>query len=119
MTLEATYKHEHELRKWPATADHTPGQVVLTPEGLVGVIQGNDAQVLKTGDLVTARVRGVVALASASGTTISVGAVVHWDDTANLAIAAAGDFIAGRAVKAKVSGETEVLCSLNETVKSS
>lgn len=113
--VEGTFRNDHDFRSWVAAADFSPGQVVQAPDNLCGVIQGLDANNLKTGRTVTARVRGQVELASASGTTFAAGDLVHWNDTTNLAqTTTAGDWIAGRAAKAKVSGETVVLVALND-----
>ncbi len=114
MTAEAIYRYDEGTRRWKAGSDYQPGQVVQTPDNLAGVIQGLDANLLKSGSTVAAAVKGVFEVAAASGTTFSAGVAVDWDDTNNVVVATGtGTFALGKTVAAKSSGETSVLVSLN------
>lgn len=95
-----------------AAAVLQPGDIVLAA-GHAAVVAGCAA--IAIGDRFAAYTKGVYEVASASGTTFAVGASVAWDDSGNLAVATTtGTFEAGKAAKAKVSGELIVLVNLNE-----
>lgn len=98
-----------------AAGNYSAGEILsptITGAGVAGVVSGSAP--VKTGDRFTVLTRGVFELASASATTISKGAVAHWNDTSNLAVASGGDFRVGPALVAKTSGQLKVLVNLNE-----
>lgn len=95
-----------------ATAAHSAGDIIQAA-GIAAVVTGS--QPIAIGERFTALTKGVFAVLTASGTTFSAADEIEWDDTNNLAVAAAGgDFDLGRAVNAKTSGQTETLINLNE-----
>lgn len=107
---EAIRRGEFDELHLIAGANYADGEVVNL-SGLAGVVEGP----VLSGDPMNVRVKGQYDIASASGTTFSAGAAVEFNATTNLAVAsAAGDFVLGIAVKAKVSGELVVRVLLNE-----
>jgi predicted RecA/RadA family phage recombinase len=95
-----------------AAAVLQPGDIVLGA-GHAAVVSGCAA--IAIGDRFAAYTKGVFEVDSASATTFTVGAEVEWDDTTNLAVAAAGGtFDLGRAAKAKIATELKVWVNLNE-----
>ena len=115
MALEATLKSDRRYPRWQSASNYTAGEIVKVPDGRAGVIQGLATDNLASGDEVTADCEGMYEIAAASGTTFALEAVVDWDDSAGIALAdgGAGDFELGKVARAKVSGETIVLVSLN------
>lgn len=110
MAVEATKYGDGDRIKFTASADLDPGDVVQKG-GLAAIVAGLKKTL--NGEEATGMVKGQYDVACASGTTFSEGATVQWDDTNKLAVAS-GDFTLGKAVKAKVSGETTVRVMLNE-----
>ena len=109
---EATYRYPgDEIHVASAAAAQNAGDVVQVG-GLAGVVEGLSN--IEVGDPMNVRVKGVFEVASASATVFAEGATVNWDDTAKLAITAAGDWTLGKAAKAKANGETVVSVILNE-----
>lgn len=114
MALEAIYRLPEDEREVTLSAAQKGGDIVQTADGYAGVIQGVGDYA--SGDIVKVKVKGVFEVASASATTFSAGAICEWDDGATAAVAnAAGDFDLGVVVKAKTSGQTTVLVSLNDS----
>lgn len=111
----AAYLHQDgEIQVVAATA-LSGGDIVQNTDGRALVRAGlKDSDASELVDFYT---RGVFDVAAASGTTFSAGEPVWWDESAELAINAgskgAGDFYIGKAIKAKVSGETAVQVELN------
>lgn len=96
-----------------AAAALEPGQVVELPDGRAGVVSG--VEDIANGERYAAITKGDLELDCASGTTLSAGAAVEWDDTNNVVVAAAGgDFRVGVLKEAKTSGQLFVRVSLNE-----
>jgi predicted RecA/RadA family phage recombinase len=100
--------------------DYTPGTatvagtIILHSSGKAAVILAG----LAAGELGAAIREGIFDVLAASGTTFADGESVWWDDTNNLAVNAGNanaTFRVGLAVRAKVSGETVVRLSLNES----
>lgn len=99
-------------RSAPLAAAATPGDIVQTPDGLAGIVQGVGPYA--TGDVVPVLVDAIVDVPVATGTTFANSAAVEWNTSTNLAVAAAGGtFELGGAYGAKVSGPTRMLVRLN------
>jgi predicted RecA/RadA family phage recombinase len=80
-----------------------------------GVVSGSSP--IRGGERFAAYTKGAYALVSASATTFAKAAAVEWNDSTNLAVAAAaGTFDVGGAIDAKVAGQTEVNVNLNQNV---
>lgn len=109
---EATLVNNGETLQKTAGAGYDCGDIIQIG-GLAGVVEGLCG--VANGDPLNARVKGQFDVASASATTFAEGATVEWDDTNKLAVAAAaGDFVLGKAAKAKTAGQTVVRVILNE-----
>jgi predicted RecA/RadA family phage recombinase len=113
MTLQAKLVWGgHYTAKITAGSALNPGDVVLISSTLVGVVAG--AHAIPAGEVATVYLDGIFDFASASGTTAAAGAIAEWDDTANLAVdAAGGDQDIGSVFAAKSSGETTMRVVLN------
>ena len=107
---QATYRGPGDEISFVAASDLASG-TVMQKGGLAGVVDGLS---VKSGDEATLRTKGRYEVASASATVFTEGQDVNWDDTAKLAITAAGDFSLGKAAKAKASGELVVTVIFNE-----
>lgn len=107
MTLEFKPTGHALEREEVASAALNPGDIVVSSDGVPGVVAGNGP--IANGERYTLLLgcRGYVP--SASATTFTAGATVDFNDTTKLAVASgAGDFAIGAAVKAKTSGQTQV-----------
>lgn len=108
---EAIYRTPgDEIHVAAAAADYDCGDIVQVG-GLAGVVEGVSG--VLTGEAFNARIKGGYDVACASGTTFSEGATVEFNNTTKLAVAS-GDFVLGKAARAKVSGQTVVRVQLNE-----
>ena len=108
----ATYLGPSTEFEGVAAADLASGDLVFDPSGRAGVVATNSG--VKSGSRYRASSTGRYGIPSASGTTFAADAIVYWDATAGLAVAAdAGDGVIGRALKAKIAGETSVEVELN------
>jgi predicted RecA/RadA family phage recombinase len=93
---------------------HTLTAAAVAGDGhLVGSLFGVAVSTGAIGDKIALATEGVFKLASASGTTYSVGDVVGWDNTGKLAVAAvAGDKDVAVCTEAKIAGTLEVECKI-------
>lgn len=94
----------------------SPGDVIVTSDGLAGVIVG--VQPGKTnfaiGDRVGVVTEGILRdVPVATGTTFAAGARIGWDAVNFLAVATAGTYALGGAMAAKASGPTRCDVRLN------
>lgn len=107
---ESTYHSEGVL------IDYTPGTAKAAGDiEFHGDIAGQVVTDLAANEKGALRIEGVVSLTKASGTVFAAGAVVHWDNTNELAVASETDGIVGRAVGGGADGQTYVLVKLNAT----
>jgi predicted RecA/RadA family phage recombinase len=108
---EGIYRHNgDEIHIGSAAAAYLDG-TVQKKGGMAGLVEGNVA----IGDPYNLRIKGMVELACATGTTLAEGVLVDWDDTTNLVVATTtGTFSAGRLAFAKVSGQLTAWVLLNE-----
>jgi predicted RecA/RadA family phage recombinase len=114
MALEATILDGRRYVKLTLSAAASAGDVMQAGDGRAGIIVGSGD--FASGDIVALDTECVAEIATASGTTFSAGDKVEWDDTNKLVVAAAGgDFDLGSALRAKTSGQTVTLVSLNTT----
>lgn len=115
MATQATYVKGDSIITVTASGTLASGDVVQLADGRAAVVGGLTGVV--SGEKYEAIVEGQFLVASASGTTFSLGVPVYWDDSANLAVATQTGWYLGRASKAKVSGELTVLVDLNTDAK--
>ena len=111
MTAEALYLGTCDEQVITAASALSGGDIVDLGDGRAGVVQGLGTYAI--GDSVTLKTTGRHRVLAATGTTFAAGAVVDWDDTGKLAVAA-GDFNIGRAEFAKASGPLYVDVLLND-----
>lgn len=110
----ATFKHPADEYHFTAGADYAAGDVILVGNE-VGIIEGNSG--VKSGDAAVARMQGVYEITMLSTDTGSVGALVYWDAGNTRLTTTAGSLkSAGVLRRAKASGETTALVSINEGV---
>ena len=115
---EARLIENSDTVEFTAGAALASGELLQHTDGRALVVQGS-GDGFASGALATGAVRGKFALASASGTTFSIGDSVYWDVSATQAVGPAltadgsADFYAGVATKAKTSGQTVVEVDLN------
>ncbi len=87
MTAEATLKHgdPHQFHRSSAHAALTAGQVIILPDGRVGVVPGanNAAGSVASGTPVEYQVVGVYEFTKAASVVIPDGQEVWWDHSAN------------------------------------
>lgn len=104
-----TYRHEGNI--W----DHTPGADVSSDQGvIIGTVVGIAVNDIKSGEMGSVRVKGVVEFAKPSAETITQGATLNFDETNQEFQLAAGDLAgAGVAAAPAASGETTVYVALN------
>lgn len=95
--------------EFTAGANVTCGEVLVAGHkvGVVASLEG-----VANGETGILTIRGIAYLPAASGTTFAQGANVQFNTSTNLAVASGGTH-AGRALYAKVSGETTVAVELN------
>lgn len=101
--------------EFTAAGAHVPGTLVQVA-GKVGILNPKaDGTAIVSGDLVSARIKGVVAIPYGSG-TFTDGEAVGYDQSADTAVESASgdsDFDAGTCVGGAGSGDSEVLVLLN------
>ena len=108
----ATYLGPCSEFEGTAAADLASGDVVFDASGRAGVVPTLSG--VKSGNKYRASTRGRYSFPSASATTFAANAIVYWDATAGLAVAAdAGDGVLGRALVAKTAGQLTVEVELN------
>lgn len=116
---EALLVYEDDQIQLVAATTYASGEVLRLSDGRVGIVAGLKA--IASGDAYCVYTEGVFALAAATGVTFLIGEAVYWDASANTAINVAnvgvGDFFAGYATKAKVSGELVVETDINAVNK--
>jgi len=116
---EALYNHDAGEIHDVAATTYASGEVIRLADGRAAVVQGLAA--IASGDAMCLAVAGIFALAAATGVTFAKGEAVYWDASANTAInlanVGAGDFFAGFAEEAKVSGQLVVKTDLNAVGK--
>lgn len=98
-----------------AAADLLPNELIQTLDGLAAVVMSN--KTVLSGEKCAVMTKGIVRVPSASGTTVTVGALVALDISEAAAVGAdatEADFVIGNARRAKTSGQTYVDCRLNE-----
>lgn len=114
MTIRAAFVQSDDCLDYiPATA-LDGGSVVLLPDGRVGVT----LTVLAAGVLGSVATEGLFDFNAASATLFSEGEDVYWDATNLLAVtagAATASYRVGRAVSAKIDGQTSVRVLINAT----
>jgi predicted RecA/RadA family phage recombinase len=93
------------------TAAQKPGDIVQTPDGYFGVVMGSKDYVI--GERAPITTDALVAVDSASATTITVGAAVFFNTTTRLAVASGVHPGIGGAARAKLNGELFVNVRLN------
>lgn len=110
-----TYQGEDGVVEITAAADLASGQILLLDDGRAGVVLGLNAP--DSGELAALATEGLFRVKAASGVTFAIGEDVYWDFSADTAInessAIAEDFRLGPAIKAKVSGDLEVVVDFN------
>jgi predicted RecA/RadA family phage recombinase len=109
---QAVFVHEAASIDYTPAADVAAGDVVVQGD-LVGVAK----QPIKANQLGALAVEGVCdfAKATGAGTAIAVGAIVYWDDAANVATAtAAGNKQIGKSVKAAGDNDATVRVKLSQ-----
>lgn len=110
MPPQAIHRHPGDEIHIIADADYACGDIVQAG-GLAGVVEGLSG--VKTGEMMTLRIKGGFDVLVASGTTFADGAAVQWNNSTKLAVAS-GTFALGKSVGAKVSGTTSMRVLLNE-----
>lgn len=112
MTCQAEYHNEDVGYDFIADATYASGEVIQCPDGRCGVIAGLRGAV--SGDAVKAETCGLFRLLKAAATVFTAGDVVYWNNSTNLAVAAAtGSFVAGICVEDAGNGPTRVKVLLN------
>lgn len=107
--VQAVFVHEGCSIDYTPAADVAAGDVIVQGD-LVGVAK----QPIKANQLGSLAISGVFDFAKATG-AISVGALVYWDDTANVATTVAtGNKLVGKAVRAAASADTTVRVKLSQ-----
>lgn len=99
--MAQNYIESGEVLDWTATADVTSGQVVAIGD-LVGVALGT----VKSGEIVSVRLKGVFEVPKATG-AITLGAKVYWNGTGATATATDNKLM-GYAWTAQASADTSV-----------
>ncbi len=115
--MEAVYRYCDEQIKIASPGTVESGQIVQTPDGRAGVVQGLNPET--TGGTVSLAVEGVFDVLCAAATEFAAGQTVYWDSSANLAVTApeAGeDFYVGVALAASSSTQAFVRVALNVPV---
>ena len=109
----AIFVQEGDQLDYTPSADCSAGDVVVQGD-LVGIARSP----ISAGTRGSLAVAGVFDLPKASATVFAVGANVYWDDTAKLAVTAAGEGgvnkLVGKAVRAAGSGATLVRVRLSQ-----
>lgn len=98
-----------------AAADLVPNQLIQTLDGLAAVVMSN--KTVLNGEKCAVMTQGIIRVPSASGTTLSAGALAALDISAEQAVdatATEADFTIGNARRAKTSGQTYIDCRLND-----
>lgn len=93
------------------TAAASPGDIIRTADGRAAIcgMSLSTSMPYAIGDKVSAETDVIAWVPCASGTTISVGGIVGWNNSTKLAVPVAADFFIGYAVQAKTSGQTRAL----------
>jgi len=116
MALEATILrpgHQSQVLHQDAAADRSTGELVQAG-GRAGVVVGNNAAALASGERIAVDTGAQVTVNPVSAVTFTEGATVGWDDTANQAVAGgAGDFNLGKAIEATTVNGAPVKVLLN------
>ena len=91
------------------------GEIIMLADKRAAWVLGLQAKA--SGDVYAVGTTGIGEAVCASAVTFSAGDAVHWDISANTAIAvgdvAVGDFYLGTAVKAKTDGQLVVTVDVN------
>jgi len=92
------------------TISHTPTAALAAGEVVVlGQLVGVTTHPVEANQLCGLTVQGVFDFAKATGGSIAVGALVYWDDTANVATTTVtGNTLIGKCVRAAGTSDTTV-----------
>jgi hypothetical protein len=111
--MEAVYRNKIGRVRFTAAAALVSGEIITLPDGRTGIVTGGAG--FASGDIAEALTQGEFDILSATATTFSIGDDVFWDVTNSLGVNAPvnpGDLKLGVCVKAKVSGDLDVLCQI-------
>jgi predicted RecA/RadA family phage recombinase len=107
---QATYVQEGSYLDYTATGTIAAGDVVVQGD-LVGVVTRS----LVNGELGSIATCGVFDFTKNTGVAFTVGQILYWDDTANVATTtSAGNKVIGKVVRAAASGDTSVRIRLSQ-----
>lgn len=99
------FVNENDALKFTA-AEAIPANHVMLYPGTTIPGQTANLRPAAIGEEVALQVRGVLKLSSASATTFAANAFVNWDSSTKLVVESGGNFVLGRALKAKTNGQT-------------
>lgn len=114
-----SFKHEHGTREFTngTGADLLSGDLVLLPDGQVGIVEGLAG--VRSGKFGMCRTRGTVTCDKATGTAITANARLQYDTTTKLVTikasgaADAGNILIGHAIAAFGTGILVVDVEIN------
>lgn len=112
MSAEAKFLGPANQVEKTLSAAATSGDLLQADDGRMGVVQGLGDYA--SGETVTLAVAGRFKAAKKSADTWSAGATLYWDQTnEELTVTSTGNEVAGTALAAGGSGETEAKFDLN------
>lgn len=113
MTIRAAFVQCEDTLDYTPAADTEAGSVVLLADGRVGITKA----FIAAGILGAVGTEGLFDFNSASATLFAAGEDVYWDATNLLAVVAGtatASYRVGRAVRAKINGDTSVRVNINQ-----